>query len=167
MGSIELIEDLFSDTVNEEWANYILGLERVMQRGSGGQWWDGSTYTTHDTNAIASGPFDDLLKAATEHVNGLSPEKLKVAHSWANIARKKDRQDYHCHPDSIFSVVYYVKAPIGSSNIVFQESNMNVLEYEAKEGRLLIFNASLRHRVPEGTSTDPRISIAMNFIKEK
>jgi uncharacterized protein (TIGR02466 family) len=183
-------EDLFSATVNEEWSNYILGLEHVIQRDSGAKWWDDSTYTTHNTNAIASGPFDDLLKAATENVNALSMHygstaKLKVIHSWANIAREKDRQDYHCHQgskhsDSIFSAVYYIKVPTGSSNILFQDPreshmlplkgivesnplNMNVLEYEAKEGRLLIFRSSLRHCVPEGTNTEPRISLAINF----
>ena len=175
-------ECLFSDNENKEWASNVLRIEKTLKHSGREQWWDKSTFTTAATNAIEVGHFTDLLEAVTEHVKTLSrkdglTEELNVLHSWANVAREGDRQDYHSHPDSIFSAVYYVKVPTGSSNIIFQEpdiqsiedisedndSVMNAQEYEVKEGMLIIFKSSLRHRVPEGLNTDPRISIAMNF----
>ena len=161
--SIYKKECLFSDNENEEWASNVLSIEKTLKHSGRSQWWDKSTFTTAATNAIEVGHFTALLEAVTEHVNTLSrkdglTEELNVLHSWANVAREGDRQDYHAHPDSIFSAVYYVKTPEGSSNIIFKEE-----EHEVKEGMLIIFKASLVHRVPKGLNTEPRISIAMNF----
>ena len=177
-------EDLFSNSTNERWANSLFEIEKTVK--SGGDDWEGKTYTTHTTYELASdNTFNSLIETITHHVNGLAAQygstaKYKVDGSWANIARQGNYQEYHTHDGSVFSAVYYVKVPEGSGNIIFEDPRMpdmlpvknipernslsfNKIGYTPAEGTLLIFRSSLRHCVQEGTNVDPRISISMNF----
>ena len=177
-------ENLFSAATNDKWANTLFEIEKTVE--SGGKDWEGKTYTTHTTYDIATDPtFTSLIETVTEHVNALaqsygSTAKYKAEHSWANIARAGNYQEYHTHDGSVFSAVYYIKTPEGSGDILFEDPRMpdmlpvkNIPErnslsfhkigYKATEGTLLIFRSSLRHCVQEGLNIDPRISVSMNF----
>ena len=84
------------------------------------------------------------------------------------------------HADSVFSAVYYVRCPVGSGDIVFDNPqnqmislknvdemnnvNSNFVSYQPTEGDLLIFRSSLRHMVKMGYNKEPRVSLAYNFI---
>jgi uncharacterized protein (TIGR02466 family) len=99
---------------------------------------------------------------------------------WFNIAEPGSYQEYHQHPRSDFSLVYYVKTNKDSGNIVFQPSSsisdsfplitdeltyasFRTCSYNTKESLVLIFRSSLAHMVEKNLSNEDRISIAMNF----
>lgn len=153
---------------------------------SGGEDWEGGTYTTHITHDLSESKlFEPVIEAIQEHVNQFAHAhnsfyNYKMQHSWANISYPGNFQEYHTHDGSIFSAVYYVSVPTGSGNIIFEDPRMpdmlplkeikerNQLSYvktgySPAPGTLVIFRSYLRHCVQKGTNTDPRISLALNF----
>jgi uncharacterized protein (TIGR02466 family) len=108
-----------------------------------------------------------------------SKEKYNYSNSWLNFSNKHSYQEYHNHPNCVFSCVYYVQAPKGSADLIFKSSKDNMIslkkadmnnpinwesaKYGAIERSLFIFRSDLQHRVPTGTNEDLRISIAINW----
>jgi hypothetical protein len=82
----------------------------------------------------------------------------KVDHFWFAKYNKGDRTLSHTHFPCLYSFVYFVNAPEGSSPLVFTSSDQSV---EAKKGRVVIFPASLEHHVPVN-ECDNRIVLAGN-----
>ena len=101
---------------------------------------------------------------------------------WININRFKDYNQYHTHPGSLFSGVYYIKSLSNSGNIEFKHpasksiesywnekiSNINpsnscVWEIEPVENRLLIFPSWLEHQVLPNVTQKDRISLSFNL----
>ena len=80
----------------------------------------------------------------------------------------------------MFSAVYYPKVPEGSGSIVFEnplvpdmmpvqnieerdDMTFERISYQPKDGMLVIFRSYLQHCVRQGTNTEDRISIALNY----
>lgn len=106
--------------------------------------------------------------------------KYKCQEGWLNIYDNKDYQEYHTHEGSTISVVYYLKSPQGSGNIVFRSPHttdmlpikdiktMTNLSYKTcyykpEERSLLVFRSYIPHMVEQNKSSEPRISLAFNF----
>ena len=70
--------------------------------------------------------------------------------------------DEHAHWPCLYSWCYYVKAPEGSSPLVFPETKP-VICFEPEEGDLIIFSSLARHSVPPCTCKEKRIMIAGNI----
>ena len=107
-----------------------------------------------------------------------------LGNMWANINPPGGYNAPHIHPNSLFSGVYYVKAPKGSGSLVCNEPragaqlNMPVrkpgkppkelwreVHLEPKEGRIIMFPFYLWHNVEPNLSNDIRISVSFNFIQ--
>jgi uncharacterized protein (TIGR02466 family) len=101
-------------------------------------------------------------------------------YSWVNIADAGQFQEFHTHNGNTFSLTYYITAPEGSGQIVFEDpkepdmkpvkniTDRNTLSFiktgiVPKQGSLIIFRSYLRHLVTPGTNATPRISVSMNF----
>jgi uncharacterized protein (TIGR02466 family) len=171
--------NLFDKKQNKEWANHILSLKDSCVDVN--HIWVGSTISSIQTNRMLDEKFDPLIKVVTSHVEKFaeyhqSYAKYECKNSWFNVNYKNTFQEFHCHVNNIFSAVYYVSAPKGSSNIIFEdpkEPDMfsvkesiglpNRASYEAEEGKLIIFRSYLRHCVTQHKSNLPRISISFNF----
>ena len=181
---IYLEENLFSEEINKKWAEQIHKI--AEQNPSGGDEWEGKTYTTHNAYRLIDDlNFKSLIETVTEHVHEYAKEhnsiaEYKCSDAWVNIAKSENFQEYHTHDGSVFSAVYYVASPEGSGNIVFEDPRMpdmlpvkNIPErnslsfvkvgYKTQGGMLVIFRSYLRHCVQTGSNKEPRISIAMNF----
>jgi uncharacterized protein (TIGR02466 family) len=109
---------------------------------------------------------------------------LYIDGAWANINRTGHFNARHVHPRSYLSGVYYVQASQNSGSIVFHSPvnckemiepsyfelstiTANVMKYEPKVGRCIIFPSWLYHSVEPNFSSDDRISISFNiFYKE-
>ena len=177
--------DLFSHEQNLLWKKHALSIENKI--ASGGDEWEGGTYTTHSTSyELSNDPvFAPLIDSITSHVNNFavlhnSDFNYRCLGSWLNISTKENFQELHTHNDSTISAVYYVSASENSGKIVFEDpkepdmfplksiQTKNTLSYTRihytpAPGLLLIFRSYLRHLVEPGTNTEPRISIALNF----
>jgi len=84
--------------------------------------------------------------------------KLQVDDCWFAKYNKGEYTTSHNHLPSSFSFVYFLKSPIGSSSLVFTNSNK---EIEPKEGRLVMFPSMLYHHVPPNNCND-RVVLAGN-----
>jgi uncharacterized protein (TIGR02466 family) len=123
---------------------------------------------------------DKVIDFAAEYGIKKSSGNLECIDCWLNIAEPGNYQEYHIHPKSDFSLVYYIKTGDNCGNIIFQnkdsQTDMFPLDtdeltyasystcfYTPKDSLLLIFRSSLPHMVEKNLSNKDRISIAMNF----
>lgn len=177
--------DLFSHEQNLQWKEYALSIENKIS--SGGDEWEGGTYTTHSTSyELSNDPvFSPLVNSITGHVNNFavlhnSDYNYRCLGAWLNISTKENFQEFHTHNDSTISAVYYICASKNSGKIVFEDpkepdmlplrnikdrNHLSFIKvgYQPQEGMLLIFRSYLRHMVLRNLDDDVRISVALNF----
>lgn len=96
---------------------------------------------------------------------------------------KGDTHIKHVHPHCIFSGVFYLKVPEGSSQIVFYDPapqkeygnppidiltdvNSPTIEISPKEGMLLLFPSWIQHEVKPNCSIEPRTTVVFNLEKK-
>jgi uncharacterized protein (TIGR02466 family) len=105
---------------------------------------------------------------------------VAVKDAWINISKPGNYQEYHIHPGSHFSLVYYIKVPENSGRIVFRSheadkdmfpfdthkiTNINnkTVKLQPNEGDVIVFRSNLSHMVEKNMSNENRVCIAMNF----
>jgi len=104
--------------------------------------------------------------------------KPKINECWVNVYSMTHSQELHRHPNSVFSGIYYVKAPKDSSPTLFHSEvsdimleppitesnplNTHVTALDAIEGRMIVFRSWLRHSVLPSTVAEDRVTIAFN-----
>ena len=117
-----------------------------------------------------------------------SKSNLVVKDMWANVSQKYAYNSYHCHPNSLWSGVYYVQCPPNCGNIKFynkdattmwwpryekmdvttrQSHQWDDITYEPVEGRLILFLSHVGHEVSQNLTDVEgkdgyRISISFN-----
>ena len=93
---------------------------------------------------------------------------LPMDEFWFNIAAPKESTGWHDHKErSELSGVYYLYVPDNSGDIYFRK-NIDDKNFEWKmksqTGKLILFDSSIEHSVPENKSKENRISIAFNLF---
>ena len=110
--------------------------------------------------------------------------KPALGNMWANINYPGNFNRPHIHPNSLFSGVYYVKAPQKSGNLMVYDPRPGVqmampnrkkeklppelwreVHYAPVAGRCIMFPAWLWHEVKPNESNDTRISVSFNFLQ--
>ena len=108
-----------------------------------------------------------------------------LGNMWANINPPGGSNRAHIHPNSLWSGVYYVKAPKNSGQLKIEDPRSVALmtrpkqkdvpkpdrllrehHYEPKTGRLIMFPSWLNHCVDPNNSNDIRISVSFNFMQK-
>ena len=108
-----------------------------------------------------------------------------LGNMWANINPPGGSNRAHIHPNSLWSGVYYVKAPQNSGQLKIEDPRSVALmsrprqkdvpkpdrllrehHYEPKTGRLIMFPSWLNHCVDPNNSNDIRISVSFNFMQK-
>ena len=103
---------------------------------------------------------------------------------WANINYPGNYNRPHLHPNSLFSGVYWVKAPEKSGDLMLYEPRPGVqctmpnrkegnlppelwreVHYTPRAGTAVMFPAWLWHEVKPNESNDIRISVSFNFLQ--
>lgn len=151
--------------------------------------WVSSVYTTlnsadrlHEMPEFA--PLREvILREADEFANTLRLNHrqypLRISDCWFNIYGPKDGQEVHLHANNLISGSYYVKAPPGSSGLMFHSPmdgemlappytemnalNSMALEMPVEEGIIVLFRSCLRHSVRPSATDDERISVSFNL----
>lgn len=155
--------------------------------------WKCDTYSTFGTDVLfTSDGFINLIKIIGNEVNEFSNVYGKVQgvlnckEAWINISEPGNYQEYHKHPLSHFSAVFYLKAPENCGRLILKshesDDDMFPLLLEPgplqlpsfktytvlpKSKRLIIFRSNISHMVEKNFSEDDRISLAANFVYEK
>ena len=110
--------------------------------------------------------------------------KPVLGNMWANINPPGGFNRPHLHPNSLFSGVYWIKAPKKSGNLMLYEPRPGVqctmpnrkegklpsqlwreVHYEPKAGTCIMFPSWLWHEVKPNESNDIRISVSFNFLQ--
>ncbi len=108
----------------------------------------------------------------------------KLGNMWANINPPGGYNKPHIHPNSLFSGVYYIKAPENSGNLVCNDPRPGIqtcmpnrkkgqpprhlwreVNLQPQENRAIMFNSWLWHNVEANQSNEDRISVSFNFIQ--
>ena len=93
---------------------------------------------------------------------------LPMDEFWFNITAPGESTGWHDHKErSELSGVYYLHVPDNSGDIHFRK-NIDDKNFEWKmksqTGKLILFDSSIEHSVPENKSKENRISIAFNLF---
>ena len=116
-----------------------------------------------------------------EHLNS----EPVLGNMWANINPPGGMNRAHQHPNSLWSGVYYVKAPKNSGHLRIDDPRsaasmcrpqqkegklpdrlLRETYYEPKAGRLIMFPSWVMHCVDSNKSDDIRISVSFNFLQK-
>ena len=180
------IADIEHPTLNQElerdiiaWSNQDKGLNRTNVQG-----WH-STTDMHEKPEYAK--LVDMLYASQKTVydqEHLDSEPV-LGNMWANINPPGGMNRAHQHPNSLWSGVYYIKAPKNSGNLKIDDPRSvacmsrpkqkpgelptrlyRETHYEPKAGRLIMFPSWLMHCVDPNESNDIRISVSFNFLQK-
>ena len=111
-------------------------------------------------------------------------EKPVLGNMWANINYPGGYNRPHLHPNSLFSGVYWIKAPEKSGNLMLYEPRQGAqctmpnrkkgkvppelwreVHYTPKAGMIIMFPSWLWHEVQPNNSNDIRISVSFNFLQ--
>ena len=110
-----------------------------------------------------------------------------LGNMWANVNPPGGMNRAHIHPNSLWSGVYYVKAPENSGDLKIDDSRTagammvptlkdsdkpmpmrlwRETHYKPVAGRCIMFPSWLMHCVDPNDSNDLRISVSFNFLQE-
>ena len=108
-----------------------------------------------------------------------------LGNMWANINPPGGMNRSHQHPNSLWSGVYYVKAPKNCGHLKIDDPRNSAsmirpkqkpgqlpprlyreTHYEPKDGRLIMFPSWLLHCVDPNESNEIRISVSFNFLQK-
>lgn len=141
-------------------------------------------YHSSPLRPTASQPtLQQLERMTTESVREISDAlrlgALRMNGLWVNVSGFGDRNDWHIHPFTCFSAVFYVQVPPRSGRLILERPDPQShfwrrfddddprsrgrLAIQPEPGDLVIFPSYLRHQVEQNESPDLRISCAMNF----
>jgi uncharacterized protein (TIGR02466 family) len=169
---------------------YLKVLDQTYEKYPNNREWYCNTYSTINNIDIVTDPiFRTLVDVSTALVKdyarfyGIENATVTCKDAWINLAKLKDYQEFHLHTNSHFSVVYYVKVPPNSGNLILRNHvvtndmfslptsnhNLNPLCYRTysltpKEGMMVIFRSNIEHMVQANMSNEDRVSIAMNMV---
>jgi uncharacterized protein (TIGR02466 family) len=163
---------------------------------AGGRRWSASRYpggyTSYDSASRmheVSPTFAQLQKRLDVHVSrfarqlqfDLRNRPLSMTDCWVNIMPRGVAHGLHLHPLATFSGTYYVKTPVHSPGLKFEDprlerfmaapprrprvrpDNQSWVTLPAQAGRLILFESWLRHEVSPNPATTERVSISFNY----
>jgi uncharacterized protein (TIGR02466 family) len=181
----EIVESLIPN--KDAYVNHALSLKDSIKLETD---WHCNTYNTIATADLKNDPlFFDIIQQTGRRVIDFANEYSVNAVSatcvdgWINVAGHMHFQEFHQHPVSHFSAVYYIDVPENSGNIRFKSHEADTDMFplptprqdlliparktfcvEPKDGMLIIFRSNLQHMVHENKTNKNRITFAMNFI---
>tara|TARA_R110002020_G_scaffold243410_1_gene456891 strand:+ start:231 stop:821 length:591 start_codon:yes stop_codon:yes gene_type:complete len=108
-----------------------------------------------------------------------------LGNMWANINPPGGMNRAHQHPNSLWSGVYYIKAPKNCGHLKIDDPRASAAMYRPKQkegpvperlfrethyepvaGRCIMFPSWLMHCVDPNESNDIRISVSFNFLQK-
>ena len=180
--------DLLTEEENDVLLKKIENLRCVFGKGNTTEWMSGE-YSPDNCFHISALTeyleFKAIVERVTQCVNEFathygSDEQYACNDAWYNVYTSGRYQEFHMHPYSIFSAVYYVKVPDGAPGTYFKRPNMgsmlppknkvrptplsmDSINAPPQERTVIIFRSNLQHSVPPATFDGERITIALNF----
>ncbi|MBX3471517.1 MAG: hypothetical protein KF878_32085 [Planctomycetes bacterium] len=129
------------------------------------------------------GKLDRHVRAFARKLDWALPagKALEMTDCWLNVMPRRVAHGLHLHPTSVVSGTYYVQTPPGCSGIKFEDPRLPMfmaapprrprgrpeqrphVVYEARAGRVILFESWLRHEVVSNPVAEERVSISFNY----
>ena len=180
------IADIKHPTLNQElerdimaWANKDKGIKRTNVKG-----WHS---TTNMANLPEYRKLVNMLLACQKTIYDQEHYESEpyLGNMWANVNPPGGMNRAHQHPNSLWSGVYYIKAPKNCGNLKIDDPRSSAamcrprqkegekpprlfreIQYEPIAGRCIMFPSWLMHCVDPNESNDIRISVSFNFLQK-
>ena len=180
------IADIKHPTLNQElerdimaWANKDKGIRRTNVKG-----WHS---TTNMANLPEYKKLVNMLLACQKTIYDQEHYESEpyLGNMWANVNPPGGMNRAHQHPNSLWSGVYYIKAPKNCGNLKIDDPRSSAamcrprqkegekpprlfreIQYEPIAGRCIMFPSWLMHCVDPNESNDIRISVSFNFLQK-
>jgi len=180
------IADIKHPTLNQEleqdivaWSKQDKGITRTNVQG-----WH-STTNMHELPQFKK--LVDMLYACQKTIYEQEHYESEpfLGNMWANINPPGGMNRAHQHPNSLWSGVYYIKAPKNSGHLKIDDPRSSAAmsrpkqkegekparlfretHYEPIAGRCIMFPSWLMHCVDPNNSNDIRISVSFNFLQK-
>jgi len=180
------IADIKHPTLNQElerdimaWANKDKGIRRTNVKG-----WHS---TTNMANLPEYRKLVNMLFACQKTIYDQEHYESEpyLGNMWANVNPPGGMNRAHQHPNSLWSGVYYIKAPKNCGNLKIDDPRSSAamcrprqkegekpsrlfreIQYEPIAGRCIMFPSWLMHCVDPNESNDIRISVSFNFLQK-
>tara|TARA_R110002051_G_scaffold257598_1_gene316618 strand:+ start:14 stop:604 length:591 start_codon:yes stop_codon:yes gene_type:complete len=180
------IADIKHPTLNQElerdivaWSKQDKGITRTNVQG-----WH-STTNMHELPQFKK--LVDMLYACQKTIYDQEYYESEpvLGNMWANINPPGGMNRAHQHPNSLWSGVYYIKAPKGSGHLKIDDPRSSAAmirprqkdenkparlfretHYEPIAGKCIMFPSWLMHCVDPNESNDIRISVSFNFLQK-
>lgn len=122
------------------------------------------SYGDMTTNIIEEHNLTVLPRIIMEKIKQYTDENLKIVNCWATDMRQGSEGLLHHHLPTKISGVYYHAIDKSDSKIEFLINN-ELVAFDSKVGKLMIWPAGTLHRIPLKTTATKRQSISFNLIK--
>ena len=179
-----VLENSFPEKENNILLEKILDIKNNTEKG--GKNWLTDVYNTEGTfDVVKNKDFNNLCDNVTYHTNKFakileSDYNYNCVEGWLNFYNKNDFQEYHTHPQFVFSAVYFFTNPENSGKLIFENPiepdmyglqnkiktntlNASTCSFMPKPRTLIIFRSYLRHMVTRCNNIEPRITAAFNL----
>ena len=116
---------------------------------------------------------DDIIDQMKVDFYAATGEKISPLNYWGHIHEKNMSTTLHNHNNAYVSAVVYVQIPEGSGSIVFRprvnqyDNSAYASRFKPEKGDYYMFPGYLDHFVTRNLSDKFRISLSINFKKDK
>ena len=173
-------------SIKKDLVNYVYEQKQRDSQGVSfsnvGGWQSGPSYSNFD-NILLTTITETLIPYFENDVLDMSKE-ITYDGLWMNINGKDNFNSAHNHPGCHLAGVFWIQSPKGCGNLelqsphsftMFQEMSRYTESFQKKssaypvymfpptEGTILLFPASIMHKVESNQSDEDRISIAFNL----
>jgi uncharacterized protein (TIGR02466 family) len=168
--------------------SYVLSKEQKSQlNNSTYRLFGNGTYQDIDYRLLDKDIFFDLKQKLQEQLTSYTKDIFKydcevyITHSWMNVNPNGSDHKIHNHANSIFSGVYYIDVPHGTSGLTFHSTRKPMLDIFPLEynefnspswtinvasGDVVLFPSEIYHSVQTNPCKENRTCIAFNsFVR--
>ena len=180
--------DVLTPEENDILISKVYQLRTVFGAGNTQDWLSGTRSPDNcykQSNIAEYLEFKPLVERITQCVHELarehgSDDDYFCTEGWYNIYSSNRYQEYHVHPNSIFSAVYFMKSGDDSQGLHIKRPdyggmlppknkkrdtpfNQEVIIAPPQERTVIIFRSYLKHCVPPSNLKTDRVTVALNF----
>ena len=180
--------DVLTPEENDILISKVYQLRNVFGAGNTRDWLSGTRSPDNcyrQSNIADYLEFKPLVERVTQCVHELarahgSDDDYQCTEGWYNIYSSNRYQEYHVHPNSIFSAVYFMKSGEDSQGLHIKRPdyggmippknkkrdtpfNQEVIIAPPQERTVIIFRSYLEHCVPPSSLKTDRVTVALNF----
>lgn len=168
-------DQTFNDVILEEAYEIASDMRSGVDKNPQNSLWD---YSKPNLDVLKNAVLDIVKTKIIKEVGSAKGLNLSCEYTtgWMNVIEPNDGIEVHAHNDCSLVMTYYLKAPKGSGDFVylntqnlingggeFQLSNVSLERITPKEGMLILFPSYLMHEVTDNKSNDLRISLSADI----